>query len=1743
MNPLRSILAIGLLAASSGLSADDPGLPETVSYYEHVRPVFQAKCQGCHQPAKAKSDYVMTDVARLIAGGETDKAVVPGHADQSFLIELVTTQEGEKRPEMPPKDDPLTDYERKLVSKWIDQGANDDTPENARQRYSRDNPPQYSVPPVITALDFSPDGKLLAVAGFHEVLLHKADGSGLQARLIGLSERIESVEFSPDGKQLLVAGGLPGRMGEIQVWDLEKNELDLSKIAGYDTAYGASWSPDGNLIAYGLPDNSVRAIKERNGDQVFFMGGHNDWVLGTDWSVKGDHLVSIGRDMTAKLSEVETERLIDNITSITPGALKGGLTAVDTHPTQDHILVGGADGVPQIYRMHRETVRKIGDNANLIRKYPAMEGRIWDVAFRPDGKRFAAVSSLDGHGEVALYRSEYDATITPELKKLFETARRNPDAEKNREAKIEEFQTKGAEQLASIAVDAPVFSLAFSPDGKTIAVGGDDGTVRLLDAAKLEEKTAFVPVKIEGAPPEPKSKADPISLAKGEHHPIKEQLPKGRKLVSLSLSPSKIALDSPGAYNQLLVTGTFANGETADLTRLVDYTVSKPEAAPNTGTKAKAKANPKAESSPIATISERGILHPLAEGTATLTVSHGNLETKAPLTISGLKTDLPPDFIRDVNPVISRLGCNTGTCHGAKDGKNGFKLSLRGYDPLFDVRAFGDDHTARRVNYASPDDSLMLLKATGAVPHEGGVVTEIGSDYYRTIRQWIANGAKLDPDSPKVARIEIFPKNPVIQNIGAKQQLRVVAHWSDGMTRDVTREAYIVSGNTEVAAHDDFGLLATIRRGEAPVLARFEGAYAATTLTVMGDREGFTWKEPETWGEIDNLVAAKWKRMKIAPSGLSSDENFVRRVHLDLTGLPPAAKRVKAFLADERPLRKKRDALVDELIGSPAFVEHWTNKWSDLLQVNSKFLGDEGARLFRDWIRNEVEANTPYDEFCRKILTASGSNKANPAASYYKILREPEAIMENTTHLFLATRFNCNKCHDHPFERWTQDQYYETAAWFARVGLDRDKKNASKANVGGSAVENAQPLYEIVSDKKEGEITHERTGEVQPPALPYQPQAAKAVRSAEKNSATGKGGNEKPTRREKLAAWITSPDNQYFASSYANRIWGYLLGTGIIEPLDDIRAGNPPSNPALLDHLTRRFIDSGFDARALMAEICKSRTYQLSIETNRWNEDDETNFSRAMARRLPAEVLYDSINFVVGTTPEIPGAKKGIRASQLADAKTDLKSGFLATLGRPVRESACECERSSDLQLSGVMAFLSGPTVADAIGAEDSELARLVQTQPDDKKLVEEIYYRVLGRAPGSAEVNAALESMSAIQKDHQVLVARAAKAEAEWTAARSELEITRHRAIAKAESDIRTYTPEHEKKKAKAEADREKRLATARAAHKERQKQLPQLVENFTKDVKAEQFWTQWRPLVPASATTSDKSETEILPDGSVRSTAGFKPRNLDYLVTGKLPAEKVTGIMIESIPDETFQGFGAGLNPNGNFVISEVTAKWKRDSAPKKALPLAFADAVADHNQNGFNVKNAINGKADRSVKGWALHGSNLQAPHRALLKFKEPVPGDPDGAALSIGIQCRYSNGDYPIGRFRLWYTTSSDPLRSGLPATVADALRTEPAARSEAQKKTLLAHVAENDEVLLKRKFAVAKEQRPLPRDQKMIALEQALKQAETPVETDRRVAQLRRDLAHSNEQAANRRLTAAQDLAWALINSPAFLFNR
>ncbi len=1690
---------IGVSAGSTLFAAETPAA-DAVSFDKQVRLIFQANCQGCHQPAKAGGQYVMTDFAKLVKGGESGSAaVVPGKPEGSYLLQLITPKDG--KAEMPKGKAPLTVAEIEIVKKWIAQGAKDDTAAGAKQRYDQDHPPEYTRPPVVTSLDFSPDGQTLAISGFHEVLLAKAETGELIGRLVGLSERIESVRFSPDGARLAVTGGLPGRMGEIQIWDVATKKLTMSVTATFDTVYGGSWSSDGKLIAFGGADNLVRAIDTTTGQQVLQNGAHSDWVLDTGFSPDSSHLVSVSRDMTAKLTEVGTQRFVDNITSITPGALKGGIQAVASLPNRDEVLAGGSDGVPKIYRLYRKTARVIGDDANMLRSLSAMRGRIFGVATSRDGFRFAASSALDGTGQVFVFR--FDPAQVPDNVKAM-LAKKFADRAPAEKDAIENHFKAAALTESKVEVKANVYAVAFRPDGNIIAAAGSDGIVRLIDAATGQVTKEFSP-----APVKPTNAAAPSQLAANFKPAVEkletESLPPGTKVVGLEVLPASIKLTSPFDYAQLLVTAKLDNGDRVDATRLVQ---AQSAAA-------------------TVTISPTGIVKATADGASAIGVKLGDQTATVPVEAVGIAAEFHPDFIRDVNPVLSRVGCNAGTCHGAVKGKNGFKLSLRGYDPIYDVRALTDDLSSRRVNLASPDDSLMLLKTTAAVPHMGGQVIQPGEPYYEIVRRWVADGVKLDLNTPRVTKIEVLPQNPIVQLIGAKQQLRVLATYADGRVRDVTREAFVESGNTEVAAAERGGILKSLRRGEAPMLVRYEGSYAATTLTVMGDRTGFVWAEPPANNKIDTLAASKWQRMKIQPSGLASDAEFIRRVYLDLTGLPASVDQVKAFLADTRDTKVKRDELVDKLVGSDDFVEYWSNKWADLLQVNGKFLAREGATSFRKWIRDEITANTPYDQFAKKVITATGSNKDVPQAAYYKILREATATMENTTHLFLAIRFNCNKCHDHPFERWTQDQYYETAAYFAQYGLDRDPASGDR-NIGGTAVEGAKPLYESVVDRAAGEVLHERTSQPTPPKFPFQLTSQVTPASAPPAP--------KPRRME-FADWLTSKDNPYFAKSYVNRLWGYLFGVGIVEPIDDIRAGNPPTNPELLDYLTQEFLASNFDVRHVMKLICKSRTYQLSVESNQFNVDDKINYSHAQPRRLPAEVLFDTVHRATGTVTKIPGVAPGSRAAALPESGIELPSGFFATFGRPVRESACECERSGGLQLGPVMALISGATIADAIADPTNDLTKLVAAQPDDAQLVNELALRVLNRPAADAEHKAFGNALAELDADHQKLAASLKQRETDVAARLPDLMKKRDESIARTKEELAAYEKEVAPRNAEMEKKRQEGIAARQADIKAYDDRLAAKIGEWEKTQTSN---VEWISLLPTSATGSKETTLSVESDRSVVVEAKGA-RNAVLTMTFPTNLRNITAFRLEAIADAKAPNGGPGRAGDGNFVLTEIEVFASPDAKPAEAKKVELHKPLANFSQANFEIAKAISGNPNDGNKGWAISPA-YGVTHWATFETKQPINIE-GGAQLKVVMHHKFNQPDYVLGRFRI--SVAVDKTDVGL--SLADeykAIVATPAAQRKPEQTALLAkHYKAVDQEFRNLQAALGVASQPLPVDPKLVELQGKLELVNQPLPPDGRLLQLQADVKNSEAQLGNKRLTAAQDVVWALINTPSFLFNR
>ncbi|MDA8967745.1 DUF1549 domain-containing protein [bacterium] len=1695
-----SLLAVPCLRAEE--TETNASQPKAVSFANDVEPIFSQHCYGCHQGAKQLGSYLMTEFSSLLKGGETEQtAVVPGKPDESYLFQQITPIDGHaEMPDEPFK--PLNDIERETIRAWILQGAKNDSLADEGPKYTTDHPPVYIGQPSLASIHVSPDGSKIAVAGFHEVVVLNAETGERIARLVGMSPRINTIRFSPDGKRLAAVGGTPAVRGEVQIWNLETNELSLSRSVTYDSLCGASWAPDGSKLAFGATDNVVRAIDTTSGEQILFQGAHNDWVRDTAFTPDGKHVISVARDMSCKLTEVETERFIDNITSITPGALSGGLSSVKSHPERNEIFVGGADGIAKVYRVFRQTARKIGDDANLVRKLPALPGRISSVAISPDATRLAAAATLDGKSEIRVWKYDFSSEISPELKKI--QAKRVADRNAEEKKRLENHLNSKITELSKVSIDnAAVFSVAFGKN-HTLLIAAADGKIRRLDAEGKLTGTFDVSDVADNAKLAT-SRFDAKAWEKKLSNQPKATLPKvdtTESVAKVLINPSKIEMLSPYDYTQLVVTAVMSDNTTRDITRTADIIIPS-----------------------WATITTTGVVRAGDNGKGSVSVSYAGITSKIDMTAQGItpaKADDPNhgsvDFIRDVGPILSRLGCNQGTCHGAQKGKNGFKLSLRGYDPVYDLRALTDDLAARRINPASPDESLMLRKPLGSSPHQGGVLMSKGDPYHTVLQRWIADGSKLNLESPRVTRIEIFPANPVVQRTDAEQQVRVIAHYENGDQRDVTQEAFIESGNTETASVDKTGLLSAIRRGEAAILARYEGAYAATTLTVMGERDGYEAVAVEQWTDIDKLVADKWQRVKVIPSDVCDDSTFLRRVHLDLTGLPPSSDQVRNFLADKTPTREKRSHVVDELIGSESYIDYWTNKWADLLQVNRKFLGVEGSTKFRQWIRTAIAENRPYNVFAEQVLTATGSNNENPPASYFKVLRTPENTMENTTHLFLGIRFNCNKCHDHPFERWTQDQYYQMSAFFAQVGLENDPASG-KRKIGGTAVEGAKPLFEKVVDRKQGDVKHPKTNAVVAPKFPFDVQH---------------DSNAEATRREQLAAWITHSDNPYFARSYVNRLWGYLLGVGLIEPIDDIRAGNPATNPELLDYLAESFVKSDFNVAEMHRAICNSRTYQLSIKTNALNEDDSVNYSHALPRRLPAEVIFDAVHTLTGAVSNIPGMPKGTRATAITDSGIKLADGFLQNLGRPARESACECERSSDLQLGPVMALVSGPTVGSAIADPKNVLEKIVAEHPNDNDLAEEIFIRALARYPKESELEAFAAMKDIIKVSHEELLGQLATAESSWKERRQELEKEREAKLAKLNQEIVARSEEIKPERERLAKERQARIDAAKAAlEKEKEKTAAKLDKMAADQLKA----IEWHPLSYQSANSTNKAVLTPQPDRSII-VSGNAEKTV-YTVNMRTSLNNITGIRLEALSDAKLPSKGPGLADNGNFVVTELEVLSASPKTPEKSSKVKIASGRADFTQPSFNINQAFDGKTN-DQQGWAISPA-MGTFHWATFKLDKPLQTDGD-AILTFKIHQFHNASKHTLGRFRLSATTAVGDIPLGVAEPLAAMLLTPKEGRDEQTKANLNDYIIKADGDIRKAQEGVAAAGAAVPPDAMLVALEKRKVKLSQPTADDAQLIQIRNDAKQSTQQLERIRLTAAEDLTWALINSPAFLFN-
>jgi hypothetical protein len=737
------------------------------------------------------------------------------------------------------------------------------------------------------------------------------------------------------------------------------------------------------------------------------------------------------------------------------------------------------------------------------------------------------------------------------------------------------------------------------------------------------------------------------------------------------VAPAAVNLNSPEASQQLLVT---ANA--ADQTRRATYVVRDPV---------------------IVRVDARGLVEPLAEGATTLSVETEAGKVDVPVTVTGLVEPPLVSFEHEIQPVLTKARCNAGGCHGKAEGQNGFKLSLLGFDSQADYDALVKEARGRRISLASPTMSLLLRKATATVPHGGGLKIEQGSPPYRRLLRWIASGAPREAPAKKpIVRIEVEPSEVVLQP-RQSQQLRVTAIDADGGRQCATVETEFISNMGTIVEADGRGLLqAGEQTGEAAILVRYLGHVAVCRVIVPRAVQNIA-RPPEN-NFIDKLVWDKLLKLGIPPSDLADDSTFLRRAYLDVIGTLPTADEARQFLADPSP--DKRAKLVDALLNRPEYANYWAMKWADILRADKSKITPQGAVGLTRWLRRQFEQNRPYDVVAREIVTAQGPVQSESPAAFFKAVDQPAAAGRSISQLLLGVRIECAQCHHHPSERWSQDDYAAFGGFFTGVSVKKlpDGTDAIVSRAGT-------------------DMLHPRT------SVPV------ATRALAAKDADFSGILD---RRRVLAAWMTAPDNPYFSKAIANRLWAHYFGRGIVEPIDDLRITNPPTNEPLLEALAAHMREVQYDLKAFTKTLLLSRTYQLSAAATQANADDLQYFSHARAKAMPAEVLLDALSQVTGAPEKFNGWPLGVRSIEVWDNR--MPSYFFRIFGRPVRASVCECERSNEPSISQALHLLNSPEINDKIASRVGVAQRLANSSLTPEEIVAEIYLGTVSRPPSDAE-------------------------------------------------------------------------------------------------------------------------------------------------------------------------------------------------------------------------------------------------------------------------------------------------------------------------------------------------------------------------------------------------------------------------
>jgi hypothetical protein len=757
-------------------------------------------------------------------------------------------------------------------------------------------------------------------------------------------------------------------------------------------------------------------------------------------------------------------------------------------------------------------------------------------------------------------------------------------------------------------------------------------------------------------------------------------------LVDINVYPPDVKLTSARDRQSVIVQAVYASGITQDVTDQAQFSVA----------------------AGVARL-EKNMLYPAADGATELKIEYAGRTKTLPVEVKDVAVNPPISFNLDVMPIFMRAGCNTGSCHGAARGKDGFMLSLFGYDPNGDHHRITRELPGRRIDLAVPQESLLIQKSVGAVPHTGGARFSIDSEYAATLLQWHQAGAPNDSGTiPRVTQLEVFPNAAVLDGEGSSQRIIVRAQYSDGTDRDVTSLAAFLSNNDNSAPISADGVVTAKNRGEAFIMARFETHTEGVPFIALPQGLNFQWEGAEPNNYVDELMHDKFRKLRINPSQLCTDEEFLRRASLDIVGVLPTREDYQRFMENGDP--QKREQLVDELLERKEFVEIWVMKFAELLMIRTtQQIAYKPMLRYYNWVQERLANDVPIDKMVQELLGASGGTFENAATNYYQMETDPLKVAENVAQVFMGMRIQCAQCHNHPFDRWTMDDYYSFAAFFSQVGRKRGE----------------DPRETIVFNSGGGEVKHPVGGQVMPPKF----------LGGDVPDVTGKD------RRVVLATWLASKENPYFAKNLANMVWNHFFGKGLIQEVDDVRISNPPVNGELLDALSTKFTEYNYDFKALVRDICNSRTYQLSTATNETNEKDDRNFSHGSLRRVRAEVLLDVISQVTDTKNKFAGLPVGARAVQIANGNTS--TYFLNTFGRASRESVCSCEVKVEPNLSQALHLLNGETLATKI-SQGKVVETLLAAGKSPPEVVEELYIRCLSRKPTAAEIQKTGELIAA---------------------------------------------------------------------------------------------------------------------------------------------------------------------------------------------------------------------------------------------------------------------------------------------------------------------------------------------------------------------------------------------------------------